>query len=179
VGLSTGQRLSRLKLCLVMLYLCNLFKTHGSLCHEYLLCFIEHCICIILLLYVWIKHPGHTYRGFGSTFSDRGMTAMLPTLLHDLGNQLTISQQGIHTWGYSSPGLAISPWPRRGGLQSPNRTITPTGTTLPCKAWSFNKGFKPGHHIRQPMKYKKTHQRRLTIQATRSESNLPSRTDNP
>jgi hypothetical protein len=30
---------------------------------------------------------------------------MLPTLLHDPGFSLTISQQGIHTRGYSSPGL--------------------------------------------------------------------------
>jgi hypothetical protein len=38
------------------------------------------------------------------------------------------------------------------------------GTTLPCKAWSFTEGFKPGHHIheysqmfpRQPMKYEET-----------------------
>jgi hypothetical protein len=29
---------------------------------------------IILLLYIWFEHPGHTYRGFGPTFSDRGMT---------------------------------------------------------------------------------------------------------
>jgi hypothetical protein len=39
--------------------------------------------------------------------------------------------------------------PRRGGLQIPNRTVTPVGTTLPCKVWSFTEGFKPGHHIRE------------------------------
>jgi hypothetical protein len=30
---------------------------------------------------------------------------MLPTLLRDPGNYLTVSQQGIHTRGYSNPGL--------------------------------------------------------------------------
>jgi hypothetical protein len=29
---------------------------------------------IILLLYVWMKHPGHTYGGFVSTISEWGMT---------------------------------------------------------------------------------------------------------
>jgi hypothetical protein len=38
---------------------------------------------------------------------------------------------------------------RGGGLQSPNRILTPAGTTLLCKVWSFTKGFKPGHHIRE------------------------------
>jgi hypothetical protein len=62
--------------------------------------------------------------------------------------------------------LAGLPQPRRGGLQSPNRTITPTGTTLLCKAWSFTKGNTLGHHVReynqmfprQPMKYEEIHQ---------------------
>jgi hypothetical protein len=49
---------------------------------------------------------------------------MLPTLLHDPGFSLTVSQQGIHTRGYSSPGLSGSPRPQRGGLQSPTRTVT-------------------------------------------------------
>jgi hypothetical protein len=70
--------------------------------------------------------------------------------------------------GYSNPGLAGSPQPRRGKLQSPNMTFTPMGTTLLCKAWSFTEGNTLGHHIReynqvfprQPMKYKETHQRR-------------------
>jgi hypothetical protein len=62
---------------------------------------------------------------------------MLPTLLRDPGLSLTVSQDGIDTRGYSSLGLAGSPRPRRGGLQSPNITITPAGTTLPSKAWSF------------------------------------------
>jgi hypothetical protein len=72
---------------------------------------------------------------------------MLPTLLRDPGFSLTVSQQGVHTRGYISPGLAGSPCPRRGGLQSPNMAITPTGTTLPCKVWSFTEGFKPRHHV--------------------------------
>jgi hypothetical protein len=29
---------------------------------------------IILLLYVWFEHPGHTYGGFVSAFLERGMT---------------------------------------------------------------------------------------------------------
>jgi hypothetical protein len=37
---------------------------------------------------------------------------MLPTLLRNPGFSLTISQQGIHTRGYISPGLAGSTWPR-------------------------------------------------------------------
>jgi hypothetical protein len=74
---------------------------------------------------------------------------MLPTLLHDPGLSLTISQQGIHTRGYNRPGLASLPRPQCGGLQSPNKTVTPAGTTLPCKAWSFTEEFKPGYHVRE------------------------------
>jgi hypothetical protein len=74
---------------------------------------------------------------------------MLPTLFHDPDFSLTVSQQGIHTRGYNSPRLAGSPRPRRDGLQSPNRTITPVGTTLLCKVWSFTEGFKPRHHVRE------------------------------
>jgi hypothetical protein len=80
----------------------------------------------------------------------------------------TIPQQGIHTRGYSDLGLAGSPQPQRGGLQSPNWTVIPAGTTLPCKLWSFTEGNTPGHHIceynqvfpRQPMKYEETTQHR-------------------
>jgi hypothetical protein len=72
---------------------------------------------------------------------------MLPTLLCDRGFLVIVSQQGIHTRGYNSPGLAGSPLPWRGGLQSPNMTVTLAGTTLPCKAWSFTKGFKPEYHV--------------------------------
>jgi hypothetical protein len=80
----------------------------------------------------------------------------------------TIPQHGIHTRGYSNLGLVGSPQPRRGGLQSPNRIVTPVGTTLLCKVWSFTEGNTPGHHVReynqvfphQPMKYKETHQHR-------------------
>jgi hypothetical protein len=69
--------------------------------------------------------------------------------------------------GYSNLGLAGSPQLRRGGLQGPNRTITPAGTTLPCKAWSFTEGKTSRHHVheydqvfpRQPMKYEGTQQR--------------------
>jgi hypothetical protein len=78
----------------------------------------------------------------------------------------TIPQQVIHTRGYSNLGLASSPQYRRGGLQSPNRTITPTSTTHPCKAWSFTEGNTPRHHVHeynqvfphQPMKYEERHQ---------------------
>jgi hypothetical protein len=75
---------------------------------------------------------------------------MLPNLLHD--PRQNVPQQGIHTRGYTrlfNLGLTGSPQPRRGGLQSPNRTVTPTGTTLSCKVWSFTEGFKPGHHVRE------------------------------
>jgi hypothetical protein len=74
---------------------------------------------------------------------------MMPTLLRDPGFSLTVSQQGIHTWGYNNPSLAGSPRHRRGGLQSPNKTVTAVGTTLLCKAWSFTEGFKLGHHIHE------------------------------
>jgi hypothetical protein len=81
-----------------------------------------------------------------------------------------VPQQRIHTRGYTqlfNPGLAGSQQPQHGGLQSPNRSITPVGITHPCKAWSFTNGNTPGHHIReynqvfphQPMKYEETHQR--------------------
>jgi hypothetical protein len=78
----------------------------------------------------------------------------------------TIPQHGIHTRGYSNLGLAGSPQPRRGGLQRPNRIVTPASTTVPCKAWSFTEGITPRHHIHeynqvfphQPMKYEETHQ---------------------
>jgi hypothetical protein len=61
----------------------------------------------------------------------------------------TIPKQGIHTRGYSKPDLASSPQPRHGGLQSPNKTITLVGTTLPCKAWSFTEGNTPRHHVHE------------------------------
>jgi hypothetical protein len=79
-----------------------------------------------------------------------------------------VPHQGIHTRGYSNPDLASSPQPRRGGLQSPNMIVTPAGTTLLCKAWSFTEGNTPIHHIHEynqvfphrPIKYEKTHQHR-------------------
>jgi hypothetical protein len=74
---------------------------------------------------------------------------MLPTLLRNPGISLTVSQQGKHTTGYNRQGLAGSPWPQHGGIQSPNRTITPMGTTFLCKVWNFTEGFKPRHHVRE------------------------------
>jgi hypothetical protein len=70
--------------------------------------------------------------------------------------------------GYNNLGLVGSPQPRRGGLQSSNRAITPVGTTLSCKEWSFTEGNTPRHHVHeynqvfscQPMKYEETHQHR-------------------
>jgi hypothetical protein len=93
---------------------------------------------------------------------------LLSSLLFLVTPANTIPQQGIHTRGYSNPGLAGSPKPQRGGLQSPNRTITPVGTTLLCMVWSFAEGNTPGQHVREynqvfprePMKYEETHQRR-------------------
>jgi hypothetical protein len=35
---------------------------------------------IILLLYVWMKHPGYTYGGFVPPISEQGMTAILSSL---------------------------------------------------------------------------------------------------
>jgi hypothetical protein len=75
---------------------------------------------------------------------------MLPTLLRD--PRWNVPQQGIHIRGYTqlfNLGLAGLPQLQRGGLQSPNNTITPMGTTLLCKAWSFTEGFNPGHHIHE------------------------------
>jgi hypothetical protein len=74
---------------------------------------------------------------------------LLSSLLYFMTLANTIPQQGIHTRGYSNLGLAVSSQPRRGGLQRPNRTATPTGTTLPCKVWSFTEGNTPRHHIRE------------------------------
>jgi hypothetical protein len=93
---------------------------------------------------------------------------MLSSLLCFTTPANTIPQQGIHKRGYSKIGLAGSSQPQRGGLQSPNMTVTPTGTTLPGKAWSFTEGNTPGHHVheynqvfsREPMKYEETYQRR-------------------
>jgi hypothetical protein len=93
---------------------------------------------------------------------------LLSSLLYFVTLANTIPQQGIHTRGYSNLHLAGSPQPRHGGLQSPNRTVTPAGTTLLCKVWSFTEGNTPRHHVceyiqvfpRQPMKYEETHQRR-------------------
>jgi hypothetical protein len=66
-------------------------------------------------------------------------------------------------------------------------TVTPAGTTLPCKVWSFTEGNTPGHHVHeynqvfphQPTKYEETHQCQYPTRATSSESDLPSVTDNP
>jgi hypothetical protein len=74
---------------------------------------------------------------------------LLTSLLYFAAPANTIPQQGIHTRGYSKLGLAGSPQPRRGGLRSPNRIVTPVGTTLPGKAWSFTKGNTPRHRIRE------------------------------
>jgi hypothetical protein len=92
---------------------------------------------------------------------------LLSSLLYFVTPANTIPQHGIHTRGYSNPGLASSPQPRRGGLQSPNRTVTPIGTILMCKAWSFTEGNTLEHHIHeydhvfpcQLTKYEETHQR--------------------
>jgi hypothetical protein len=44
-----------------------------SFCKRYYSVVIETChLIIILLLYVWFEHPGHTYRGFGSTLLEPG-----------------------------------------------------------------------------------------------------------
>jgi hypothetical protein len=43
---------------------------------------------------------------------------MLPTLLRNPGISLTVSQQGIHTREYNSPGLASSLRPRRDGFKA-------------------------------------------------------------
>jgi hypothetical protein len=56
-----------------MLLLCNLFQTPGSLCKEYYL-FIRNISSVyhIVAMHV-IKHPGHTYGGFGSVLSRTGV----------------------------------------------------------------------------------------------------------
>jgi hypothetical protein len=74
---------------------------------------------------------------------------LLCSLLHFTAPVNTIPQQGIHTRGYTNPGLAGSPQPQCGRLQSRNRTVTPAGTTLSCKALSFTEGNTPGHHVRK------------------------------
>jgi hypothetical protein len=77
---------------------------------------------------------------------------MLPTLIRD--PRQNVPQQGIHTRGYTrlfNQGLAGSPQPRCGGLQSLNTIVTPVGTTLACKAWSFTEGFKPEHYVSKPL----------------------------
>jgi hypothetical protein len=74
---------------------------------------------------------------------------LLSSLLYFATPANTIPQQGILTRGYNNLGLAGSPQPRLGVLQSPNMTVTPVGTTPPCKAWIFTEGIKPGHHVSQ------------------------------
>jgi hypothetical protein len=47
----------------------------GPKCHFVMNKYLYYChLVIILLLYVWFEHPGHTYGGFVSSFSERGMT---------------------------------------------------------------------------------------------------------
>jgi hypothetical protein len=113
---------------------------------------------------------GQLLRIYSSSIYHNTLPRILNHLLRSLlrfGTPVnTIPQQGIHTKGYSNPGLTGLPQPQRGGLQSPNRTVTPTDTPLPCKAWSFTEGNTSGHHVheynqvfpRQPMKYEETHQ---------------------
>jgi hypothetical protein len=75
---------------------------------------------------------------------------MLPNLLRD--PRRNVLHHGIHIRGYTqlfNLGLAGSPQPWRGGLQSPNMTVTLVSITLPCEAWNFTKGFKLAHHIRE------------------------------
>jgi hypothetical protein len=52
-----------------------------------------------------------------------------------------MSQQGIHTREYNNPGLAGSPRPQRGGLQIPNRTITPTAPHFRARCGASLKDF--------------------------------------
>jgi hypothetical protein len=48
----------------------------------------------------------------------------------------TIPQQGIHIRGYSNLGLAGSPQPQCGGLQSPNGTVTPVVPHFHARRWA-------------------------------------------
>jgi hypothetical protein len=63
---------------------------------------------------------------------------LLSSLLYFATPANTIPQQGIHKRGYSNLGLAGSPQPQRGGLQSPNRIVIFVGTALPCKVMHPN-----------------------------------------
>jgi hypothetical protein len=56
---------------------------------------------IILLRYVWMKHPGHTYRGFVPAISERGMTSWPPVII----------QPSCHTGLPHSPS-SKPPWSR-------------------------------------------------------------------
>jgi hypothetical protein len=48
------------------LLLCNLFQTPGSLCKEYYLLIRNISSVYHIVAMRVIKHPGHTYGGFGS-----------------------------------------------------------------------------------------------------------------
>jgi hypothetical protein len=48
------------------LLLCNLFQTPGSLCKEYYLLIQNISSVYHIVAMRVIKHPGHTYGGFGS-----------------------------------------------------------------------------------------------------------------
>jgi hypothetical protein len=114
---------------------------------------------------------GELLRIYSSSIYHKMLSRIPNHLLHSLLCFTTLAnsipQQGIYTRGYSNLGLAGSPQPWCGGLQSPNRTVTPMGITLLCKAQSFTKGNTSGHHVReynqvfpsQSMKYEETHQR--------------------
>jgi hypothetical protein len=61
-------------------------------------------LVIILLLYVWFEHPGHTYGGFVPSFSEQGMTG---TMCVEMGRLVSVysALYCILHWSASLP-----PW---------------------------------------------------------------------
>jgi hypothetical protein len=54
------------------------FRPNGRFVMNKYLYFWTWNLVIILLLYVWFEHPGHTYGGFVPAILERGMTRILP-----------------------------------------------------------------------------------------------------
>jgi hypothetical protein len=132
---------------------------------------------IILLLYVWMKHPGHTYGGFVPAISEQGMT-----LRYQIGafqgmtkwswpNVKIIVTTGVHlTCGPSGPDprpsgprgrpTDPSPWPVSQGLRRYGLSLGCHASTWGGEAWVSG---GPIHPYKYPSRWKSTHHTHFVV----------------
>jgi hypothetical protein len=92
---------------------------------------------IILLLYVWMKHPGHTYGGFVSAISERGMTFHYPDK-----SPIIEMIQTCKVWNwYFHTSKKFQNW-HGGRIVQMEQLSFWEGVQLPNKMWIINWGSK-------------------------------------